>query len=123
MRNWKPNFYENSKVPVWLSKVAPIRIGAISLAGFVFSRGEMSEQTKRHETIHFQQQLELLFVFFFLLYGIFWILALFVNKFDGKAAYYALPFEQEAYNHDHDLEYLPKTRVRFGWVKYLNLKA
>ena len=121
MRNWKPMFFENSKVPVILSKVSPITIGAISLCGFVFSRGEMSERTKRHETIHFQQQLELLFLPFFLLYGIFWVVGLFVNKFDGAEAYLSIPFEQEAYQNDHSEQYLPNTRKRFGWIK--NLKT
>ena len=28
MKNWKPFFIENSKIPVWLSYLAPINIGA-----------------------------------------------------------------------------------------------
>ncbi len=58
MKNWKPFFIENSKIPVWLSYFAPINIGAITLFFLVFSRGKMDEVTKRHETIHFQQMLE-----------------------------------------------------------------
>ena len=73
MRHWKPLFFENSKLPVWLSKLAPIEIGALSFAFFVWGRKELSERTKRHETIHYQQQLELLFVGQWLLYGIFWL--------------------------------------------------
>ena len=119
MRNWKPKFYENSRVPVILSKVSPIEIGAISLCGFVFSRGEINETTKRHETIHFLQQCELLFIFFFLLYGIFWLIGLFTNKFDGASAYRSIPFEREAYANQKDLDYLPKTRKWFGWVGYI----
>ena len=68
MKNWKPLFIENSKIPVWLSYLAPIDIGAITLGPVVISRGEMSEQTKRHETIHFQQYLELAFVGFLVMY-------------------------------------------------------
>lgn len=75
-KNWKPIFIENSKVPVWLSKIAPLRIGAISFGLWVWSRREMSDKTKRHETIHFQQQLELLFVFQWILYGVFWLIGL-----------------------------------------------
>ena len=62
MKNWKPIFIENSKIPVWLSYLAPLNIGAITLFFLVFSRGEMDEVTKRHETIHFQQTLELLVI-------------------------------------------------------------
>ena len=118
MKNWKPMFFENSKVPVILSKVSPITIGAISLCGFVFSRGEMSERTKRHETIHFQQQLELLFIPFFLLYGLLWVIALFKNKFDGAEAYLNIAFEREAYENDANADYLTN-RKRFAWVKFL----
>ena len=58
MKNWKPIFIENSRVPVWLSYLAPINIAAITLFFLVFSREKMSEVIKRHETIHFQQMLE-----------------------------------------------------------------
>lgn len=118
MKNWKPKFIENSKVPVWLSYIAPIEIGAISLAGFVFSRGEMSDQTKRHETIHFQQQLELLFIPFFLLYGLFWVVGLFASKFNGATAYRWIPFEKEAYENDADADYLTN-RKRFAWIRLI----
>ena len=43
MKLWKPWFIENSKIPVWLSYVAPIDIGAITLGPIVISRHEMSE--------------------------------------------------------------------------------
>ena len=74
MKNWKPLFIENSKIPVWLSKISPIEIWAITLGPIILSREEMNEQTKRHETIHFQQYLELLFIGFIILYFIFWII-------------------------------------------------
>ena len=117
MKKWKPIFIENSRVPVWLSKIAPIEIGAISLAGLVFSRGYMSPVTKRHETIHFQQQLEMLFIPFFLLYGFFWLKAMIKHR-DGKAAYYVNPFEKEAYINETDENYL-QNRKRFAWKDYL----
>jgi len=117
MKKWKPIFIENSKIPVLLSKIAPIEIGAISLAGLVFSRGYMSPVTKRHETIHFQQQLEMLFIPFFLLYGFFWLKAMIKHR-DGKAAYYVNPFEKEAYINETDENYL-QNRKRFAWKDYL----
>ena len=43
-----PIIIENSKVPVWLSKVSPIEIGAISLGIAVFARGELFEHQIRH---------------------------------------------------------------------------
>ena len=44
MRNWEPIFIENSKVPVWLSYLAPINIGAIALFFLVFSRDVMKDR-------------------------------------------------------------------------------
>ena len=117
MKNWKPIFIENSRLPVWLSKIAPIEIGAISLAGLVFSRGYISPVTKRHETIHFQQQLEMLIIPFFLLYGFFWLRGMWRHR-DGKAAYYENPFEKEAYINETGDKYL-QNRKRFAWKDYL----
>ena len=116
MKNWKPKFINNSKIPTWLSKLAPINIWAISFGWWVWCRGEMSETTKRHETIHFQQQLELLFVFQWILYGLFWVVG-FIKYRDGKKAYYHNLFEQEAYVNEHNTDYL-LNRKRYSWWNY-----
>ena len=115
-KNWKPLFIENSKIPVWLSKLAPIEIGAITLGPIVISRDEMSEATKRHETIHFQQFLELAFVGFIFLYFGWWGYNRLKGQ-DGEAAYFNIPFEAEAYANHHDEDYL-KNRKRFSWIYY-----
>ena len=117
MKNLKPIMFENSKVPVWLSYLAPIDIWAISFGWFVWCRGVMSEATRRHETIHFQQQLELLFIGQWILYVLFWLVGVFRYR-DGKKAYYENPFEREAYNNDTDPDYL-KSRKRFNWINYI----
>ena len=116
MKNWKPLFFENSKIPVWLSKVAPINIGALSFAFFVWGRDGLSERTKRHETIHYQQQLEMLFVFQWIMYGAFWLRGYWKYR-NGKQAYYQCPFEQEAYGNQDDIEYF-EFRKRYAWLKY-----
>lgn len=70
----------------------------------------------RHERIHFLQQLELLFIFHWLLYGIFYMFL----RIKGQRHYIAYrfnPFEQEAYEHDNDLVY-PLTRRFFQWTDY-----
>ena len=118
MRDMKPIFVENSKVPVFLSKLAPININAITLFFVVFSRGEISERTKRHETIHFQQYLETLVVGFILIYLVDFLVRLFLYKFDGKRAYRMICFEQEAHDWDDLQDYLAR-RKRFSWLKYL----
>ena len=116
MKTWKPKYINNSKVPIWLSKIAPINIWAISFAFWVWCRGKMSETTKRHETIHFQQQLELLFVFQWILYGLFWIVG-FIKYRDSKKAYHQNIFEQEAYDNEKNTNYL-FNRKRYSWWKY-----
>lgn len=117
MKNIFPIFVENSRLPVILSRVAPIDIWAISLGFFVFCRGEMSDETKNHETIHYKQWVELLFVGFLILYPLFWIVGLLRYR-DGTMAYMNIPFEIEAYQHDQDLEYLSR-RKSYSWVKYV----
>jgi hypothetical protein len=116
-KNLKPIMIENSKVPVFLSHFAPIDIWAISLGPFVLCRGIMSDVTKRHETIHFHQQLELFFVGFLILYGWYYLRGV-ISKKTGREAYYANPFEEEAYTHENDLLYL-ENRPFYHWKKYI----
>ena len=113
---WKPIMFENSRVPVLLTKVSPIKVWAVSFFIFVWCRGEMSERTKRHETIHFQQQLELLFAGQWVLYGLSWL----KNRLtmNGKDAYYNNVFEKEAYDNDSKENYL-ETRPRYNWINYV----
>ena len=117
MKNWKPFYIENSRVPVILSMFAPINIWAISFGFWVWCRGEMSEKTKRHECIHFQQQLELGFALQWVIYA-FSYLYYWVKLKDTQEAYYAIEFEREAYGNESDQDYL-KNRKRYAWVKYI----
>jgi len=115
MKHWKPWFYENSRLPAALSKVAPIDIWAISIGPFVWCKGTLTERDKRHETIHYQQQLELLFVVQWVLYFLFYAIAL-VRYRSGLLAYFNNPFEVEAYNNENDEDYL-LTRKRWNWIR------
>ena len=116
-KDWKPIFIEDSRVPGWLSKIAPLNIGAITVFFLVFSKGKINEVTKRHETIHFQQQLELGFVLQWLLYGLFWLFGLVWYR-SGSEAYYKNPFELEAYGNDKNENYLEE-RKRYAWTYYI----
>lgn len=121
MRHWKPIFIENSMIPVWLSKIAPIEIGAITLGFIVISRGEMNDRLRNHETIHYQQYLDLLFIGFLLLYLWDWLVGLFWHK-DGQIAYYSIRAEQEAYLNDNDFDYLNQ-RNRWKWISKYKVKS
>ena len=114
-KNAKPFFFENSKVPVWLSKLAPIEISAITLGPLVFSRGVISEKTKRHETIHYQQYIELLFIGFLVIYLYDYLYAALIKrKGFTRDSYLAIRFEQEAWQCDDYEDYL-ENRQRFAW--------
>jgi len=112
-----PVFYEDSKLPVHLSKIVPIDVYAFSFAFWVFCRGKLNESTKVHEAVHYRQQLEMLFVFQWLLYGAFHVWGLLKYK-NGKEAYYQNPFEREAYDNDRNLDYLSE-RKHYAWVRYI----
>jgi hypothetical protein len=69
----------------------------------------------RHEKIHFRQQIELLFIIHWLLYGLFYL----ISRLNGQRHYIAYrynPFEIEAYQHDADVDYLNRRRA-FAWTK------
>jgi len=118
MKKLTPLFFEHSKVPAFLSKFAPIEIGAITLFCFVFSRGEISEETKRHETIHFQQYLETFVIGFLLIYILDYLWSALVRKKGfTRDSYLAIRFEQEAWAKDKHIDYL-ENRKRFAWLKY-----
>tara|TARA_Y100001938_G_C8092752_1_gene436098 strand:+ start:1852 stop:2202 length:351 start_codon:yes stop_codon:yes gene_type:complete len=110
----EPIFVENSKIPALLSWV--IEIWAITLFPFVFCRGELSEGTKRHETIHHRQYVELLVVGFLLLYLVDFLHGLIKYRISEKA-YMRIRFEQEAYDKDEDLKYLDN-RPLYAWRNY-----
>ena len=77
------------------------------------------ETTINHEKIHWQQQLELLIIFFYLWYGIEWFIRLFIN---GKKAYVSLAMERECYDNADNPDYL-KTRKPYAWLKYMKKAA
>ena len=113
-----PIFIEDSKIPAWLSKIAPIDIWAITLGPLVICRGKLSEQTKRHETIHYFQYKELWFVGFLIVYLLdFLYAAIITKKGFTREAYLAIRFEQEAWDKDDDLDYLPN-RKEYAWKSY-----
>lgn len=79
------------------------------------------ERLIRHERIHFFQQLELLFIFHWLLYAYFYI----ISRLKGHEHYIAYrynPFELEAYGNDSDESYL-RSRKAFAWTRYIKQSA
>ena len=86
---------------------------------FIWIRREAEDQTQlvRHEKIHFWQQVEMLFIFHWILYGLFYLL----GRLNGQCHYIAYrynPFEIEAFRNDPDETYLRKRRP-FAWVWFV----
>lgn len=91
----------------------------VNLFGTVWARDTswIDKYIINHERIHTAQQRELLFIIFYLLYGLEWLFRL-VQYRNWYEAYKNISFEREAYTNGHDLTYLPRRKF-FSWVKYL----
>ena len=78
---------------------------AICLFGFVLSTRPLSDTELNHELIHAVQQKELLYIPFFIWYGIEWLI-LYIKYRNWEKAYFHIRFEKEAYQHQSNLDYL-----------------
>jgi hypothetical protein len=84
---------------------------------FAESKEKVTPRLENHETIHYRQQREMLFVLQWLWYGVEYLVKR-VKYRSHDAAYRSLSFEREAYYYENNLEYL-KTRKAFSWIKFL----
>ncbi len=92
---------------------------AINICGLIFVRKgiHLSARELNHERIHTRQQLEMLFVFFYVWYLAEWLIKICLYRNRIKA-YRNISFEREAYKHMNNLNYL-KHRKHFAWMKHL----
>lgn len=74
--------------------------------------------TLTHEKIHLRQQIEMLVIFFYLWYGIEYLIRSIKPSALNPDSYYRLSFEREAYLNDKNPAYL-KTRKFWVFLKYL----
>lgn len=93
---------------------------AVTVWPFIFVRTDeqVTPQLLRHERIHGRQQIEMLWLPFFLWYGIEFIVRFCIDR---RTAYRMISFEQEAYRNDWNRYYL-KERRPFGWLRFLTMK-
>ena len=94
----------------------------LNLFGVIFVQrrwGKMQARELNHEFIHTCQQLEMAYVFFYLWYGIEFLVRLVQYRFKAEKAYYNISFEREAYANEHDADYLCH-RHPMAWTKYLH---
>lgn len=92
---------------------------AITLFGLVFTadRHQVDSRVKNHELIHCQQQLEWLYIPFFIVYLAEWLLHL-IRLRDSDKAYRAISFEREAYAHEGDMDYIARRRHYANYRRY-----
>ena len=92
---------------VFVFKHLPLRKDyyAICLFGLIFSNRPLNTIEVNHESIHDAQQKELLYIPFFIWYGIEWLI-LYIKYRNATKAYFHIRFEEEAYAHQSDLNYL-----------------
>lgn len=95
------------------NKIIPFKgFRAINLFGVCFVREgcTMPPHSINHESIHTAQMKELGYIFFYILYFLEWIYRLI---FHTSTAYRGISFEVEAYEHQHNCDYL-KSRKRYA---------
>jgi hypothetical protein len=95
--------------------LTPLSIKAIILGPFVFVDGFAGPYTRRHETIHWRQQIELLIIGFYILYVLSWLWMLARHR-SWRKAYLAIPFEVEARDNQYNRFYLDH-RPAFAWLR------
>jgi zinc transporter ZupT len=74
-----------------------------------------SKRLINHEKIHWEQQMELYILPFYVLYLVEWIVRIFIKL---SKAYKSISFEQEANEYEKDSKYLDK-RKKYNWFKFL----
>jgi hypothetical protein len=128
-----------------------MKIGGITLFPLIILREHIKDnhlrkvKTINHESIHIEQQgeiillalillviLNLLFGLmgwwlvpilayssFYIWYVIEWFIKIFMYGGSPNKAYHKISFEQEAYDKETDYWYIADKRKRFAWIKYL----
>ncbi|MDE6191022.1 MAG: hypothetical protein K2L31_07615 [Muribaculum sp.] len=93
------------------------RYGAINLFGVLFAKPTMTltREVINHEKIHTRQMRELLYLPFYLLYVAEWCIRVIKNRGSLHRSYHEISFEQEAYRHGSDPDYLSRRKPFAQW--------
>ena len=100
--------------------IIPKKYCGLSIYPFIFLKYKNLKTDNifmNHEKVHLKQQVELLWVFFFIWYFIEYLIRLLKYK-NHEMAYKNISFEREAYINENNLHYL-KTRKYYSFLKYL----
>ncbi len=105
--------------PNFIKYFTPKNISGITIFPFIIlEKSEIKDDKTfvNHEMIHIYQQMELLFIFFLLLYYTEFLILLIKHK-NMQTAYKNISFEREAYTNETNYDYL-KTRKWLSFIKY-----
>lgn len=94
---------------------------AINLFGILFVRRGNAHLIDvydlNHEHIHTRQMKEMLYIFFYMWYIAEWLVRL-LRYFSPMEAYRNISFEREAYQNQHNLNYV-NTKKFYSFIRYL----
>ena len=90
---------------------------AITFGIFIFARTPLNVKDINHEYIHSKQQLEMLYIPFFIIYIIEYLYNL-IKYMNINKAYRNISFEKEAYSNESNLSYL-NTRPKYNFIHYI----
>jgi hypothetical protein len=111
---------KNMKLPIiiWTKKSNLNGYAGFSFFIFIFIARDATnhEEIIRHESIHWKQQVELLFLPMWIMYMLLLIVNL-IRYRNFDTAYRNIVFEREAYANEDDINY-PKTRKFWAWRRY-----
>jgi hypothetical protein len=99
--------------------IIPNRYSGLTIYPFIFLKNKNLKSDEiliNHENIHLKQQLELLWLFFFIWYTIEFTIR-FIQFKNYYIAYKNISFEKEAYINESKLKYL-KNRKPFAFLSY-----
>lgn len=128
------------------NKFIPFRgYETINLFGILFTRGNIDDIEYNHESIHSVQMIECMILaasviaiiciifniswwflllaipMYYIQYCLEYVIIRFFHKKQGDA-YHDVSFEEEAYNNEHNLNYINHRKV-FAWMQYVKLKS
>ena len=97
----------------------------INLFGLIFTRdkSKISAKSYNHEKIHLKPMQEMLWLPYYLWYGIEYCIIGLCRFFDKQSTkYHDVSFEEEAYNNEENYTY-PETRKHYSWLKYCKIRS
>lgn len=97
----------------------------INLFGLLFTRdkSKITDVEYNHEKIHLKQMQEMLWLPFYIWYGVEYLAISVARLFDKQNdRYHDISFEEEAYSNESNLNYC-KERKHFAQLKYIGIKS